>query len=102
MQLHRARDDGRLGPPRAAVRARVAAQVREVDRLVGVGVPAAPAVLGVGRVLQLGERERVVVDAEVERLVGAAEVGDERVVGAQHERGAAGVRGDDARPSARR
>ena len=50
--------------------------------------------------LELGERERVVLDAEVERLGAAAEVGDERVVGVQHERAALRVRA--RRPSAQR
>ena len=52
-------------------------------------MPAAAAVLGVGGVLELGEGERVVVDAEVAapRWL-AAEVGDQRVVGVQHERAA--------------
>ena len=70
----------------AAVRALVVAEVGEVDGAVGVGVAAAAAVLGVARVLELGEREAVVVDAEVHGLRRvAAEVGDERVVGVEHE-----------------
>ena len=60
-------DHGRLGPALAAVRAVVAAEVAEVDGLVDVGVPAAAAVLGVRGVLELGQRERVVLDAEVGR-----------------------------------
>ena len=62
------------------------AEVGEVDGGVGVGVAAAAAVLGVARVLELGQREAVVVDAEVDGLGRvAAEVGDERVVGVEHE-----------------
>ena len=70
----------------AAVGAVVAAEVGEVDGLVDVGVPAAAAVLGVRRVLELRQRERVVLDAEVQGAAAAAEVGDERVVGVEHER----------------
>ena len=99
MQLDgRGRDLG-LGPPGAAVRARIAAEVGEVGGLVGVGVAAAAAVLGVGRVLELGERERVVLDAEVERVAVAAEVGDQRVVGVEHERGRLRQPGDDLGPA---
>ena len=53
------------GPLAAAVRAAVAAHVGQVDRVVLVGVAAVAAVLGVGGVLELGQRERVVLDAEV-------------------------------------
>ena len=59
--------------------------------LVGVGVPAAAAVLGVEGVLELRQRLRGVVDAEVDdalarALLGvAAEVGDQRVVGVEDE-----------------
>jgi hypothetical protein len=60
--------------------------MREVDRVVGVGMAAAAAVLGVGGVLELGERERVVVDAEVPRRAVPPKVGDERVVGVQDQR----------------
>ena len=73
-------------PLAPAVRAAVAAQVPHVDRLVRVGVAAAAAVLGVGRVLELGQRDGVVLHAEVgDPLPVATEVGYERVVGAQHE-----------------
>jgi hypothetical protein len=60
---------------------------------------AAAAVLGVGGVLELGERERVVVHAEVQRRCVAAEVGDQRIVGVEHERRAAGDPADDLRPA---
>ena len=120
-------------PLLAAVGAGVVPEVGEVDRAVGVRVPAAAAVLGVAGVLERGEGERVVVDAEVHdagrdlglrppraarcpaasrglaaargrgiaaarrraprsraprrrRLVHPAEVGDQRVVGVEHER----------------
>ena len=69
--------------------------------------------------LELGEGERVVVDAEVDDarrdasasghgrrpraprggLVDAAQVGDERVVGVEHERRPAGARGHDRGPA---
>ena len=78
----------------------VVAEVGEVDGAVGVGVAAAAAVLGVAGVLELGQREAVVVDAEVHRLRRvAAEVGDQRVVGVEHEAVRAGGR---SRPSGRR
>ena len=98
-QLDVAGHDGRLGAPLAAVRAVVAAEVREVDRVVRVGVPAAPAVLRVGGVLELRVGERVVLDAEVARAALPPEVGDERVVGVEHERRLARVRGDDVGPA---
>jgi hypothetical protein len=60
---------------------------------------AAPAVLGVRRVLELGERERVVVHAEEHGAAVAAQIGDERVVGVEHERRGARVGGDDVRPA---
>jgi hypothetical protein len=50
-------------------------------------------------VLELRERQRVVLDAEVERLAVAAEVGDQRVVGVEHEPGGGGQPGDDPRPA---
>ena len=88
----------------AAVGAVVAAEVGEVDGLVDVGVPAAAAVLGVRGVLELGQRERVVLDAEVRAAprVAAAEVGDQRVVGVEHERRCARRGARRARPSGRR
>jgi hypothetical protein len=58
-------DDRRLRALLAAVRAAVVTEVGEVDRRVCVGVPAAAAVLGVRRVLELGQRERVVLHPEV-------------------------------------
>ena len=65
VQLHIRAADLRLGALVAAVRAAVVAEVTEVDRLVGVRVPAAAAVLGVRGVLHLRPGEAVVVDAEV-------------------------------------
>jgi hypothetical protein len=59
-------------------------------------------VLRVGRVLELGQRLRVVREAEVgDAAELAAEVRDQRVVGVQHEPRAAGVGGDDLRPAVR-
>ncbi len=72
--------------------------------LVGVRVPAAAAVLGVEGVLQLGQGLRGVLEAEVDdalpppALGVAAEVGDERVVGVEHEAAAAGPLGDRLPP----
>jgi hypothetical protein len=51
------------------------------DRVVDVRAPAAAAVLGIGGVLHLRHRHAGIVDAEVQRLATAAEVGDHRVVG---------------------
>ena len=52
-------------PLAPAVRAAVAAEVAEVDRLVGVGGAAVTAVLGVGGVLHARQRLRVVLDTEI-------------------------------------
>ena len=50
--------------------------------------------------LQVGERERVVLDTEVGDVRAlAAEVGDQRVVGVQHERGIVRLGGDDLGPA---
>src|SRR5439155_14753 len=67
VQAHVAREHLRRGALRAAVRAVVVAEVAEVGGVVDIGVAAAAAVLGVGGVLQLGEREAVVLDPEVDR-----------------------------------
>jgi hypothetical protein len=74
-------------------------EVADEGDLVGVGVPAAPAVLGVEGVLQLRQRLGMVVDPEVEdalaRALGlgvAAEVGDQRIVGVQRQVGPGGRR----------
>jgi hypothetical protein len=75
----------RVGPPLAAVGAVVVPEVGEVRGVVGVGVPAAAAMLGVGGVLELGQGEAVVVDAEVERLLVPAQVRHQRVVGVEDE-----------------
>ena len=64
--------DLRVGARGAAGVAVIAAQVAEVDRRVFVGVAAATAVLGVRRVLELGQRQRVVVDTEVRRAAALA------------------------------
>ena len=96
------RGDLRLRAPRVAVRAVVAAQVAEVDRVVDVRSAAAAAVLGVRRVRHALQRDAVVLDADVEHAGAvAAEVGDERVVGVQDERGARRGR-RRRRPSGRR
>ena len=64
----------------------VAAEVPEVDGVEGVGRAASPAVLGVGGVRHPRQRHRVVLDAEVERAgMLAPEVGDERIVGVEHQ-----------------
>ena len=89
-QLDRLGGHRGLGAAVAAVGAVVAAEVAHVGGLVDVGVAAAAAVLGVGGVLELLVRHRVVLDAEVPRLraFDAAEVGHQRVVGVEHELGA--------------
>ena len=91
MQLDRRRRDVGRGPLGAAVRAGVVPEVADEGPLVVVGVAAAAAVLGVERVLELGQRLRGVLDPEVDdplaaALLGvAAEVGDQRVVGVEDE-----------------
>jgi hypothetical protein len=75
------------------------AEVGEIGGLVHVGVAAAAAVLGIRGVLQLGERERVVLDAVVERLAAAAEVAHQRVVGVEHEARGGGQALDDLCPA---
>ena len=52
----------------AARRAAVATEMAEVDRVVDVRGAAAAAMLGVGRVLHLGDRHRRVLDAEVRHV----------------------------------
>ena len=87
---------------------RVVAEVADEGALVGVGMAAAAAVLGVEGVLQLGQRLAVVLDPEVDDALAAiavrvaAEVGDQRVVGVEREARAAGLRGDGPRPTPRR
>ena len=106
-QLDVPRDHRRLGAARAAVRAVVVAEVREIRRVVDVGMAAAAAVLGVGGVLELGMGEPVVVHPEEEHpgcgrstAVGrAAEVGDQRVVGVEDERAAAAAGAHHGRPA---
>src|SRR4051812_7307688 len=72
--------------------------------LVGVGVAAAAAVLGVEGVLQLRQGLARVLDAEVDDAVAGAslgvatEVGDQRVVGVEREAGGAGAALDHAGP----
>ena len=91
------------GRDRVAVGAVVAAEVAHVDGVVGQQRAAAAAVLGVRRVGHAAQRDAVVLHAEVRhgaRAVGAdaPEVGDERVVGVEHElRGRR--RGDGRRPA---
>jgi hypothetical protein len=80
------------------------AEVADEGALVGVGMAAAAAVLGVEGVLQLRQRLRGVLDPEVEdTLAGrplriAAEIGDQRVIGVEDESGAAGTGGNRLRP----
>ena len=65
----------------AAVGAGVAPEMPHVDGLVAIGVPTAPAMLGVRRVRHSGLSDAVVLDAEVQDPVSiAAEIGDERVI----------------------
>ena len=59
------------GRSRAAVRAGVVAEVADEGALVGVGMAAAAAVLGVEGVLQLGQRLGGVLDPEVEDALAA-------------------------------
>jgi hypothetical protein len=72
--------------------------------LVGVGVPAAPAVLGVEGVLQLGQRLGGILDPEVDDALAplalgiATEVGDQRIVGVEREPGLPGAARHRLRP----
>ena len=100
MQDHALGRDVRRRALAAAVRAAVAPHVPEVDGLVCVGVAAVAAVLRVRGVLELGERLGVVGHAEVHDPVASpAEVGDERIVGIEHEARAAGLGGHELRPA---
>ena len=100
MQRDARRRHRRRRPAPAAARAVVVAEVAEVDRVERVRRAAAAAVLGVGGVRHPRQRERVVLDAEVERLRALpAEIGDQRIVGVQDQRAGAGAA---AAPSARR
>ena len=87
-----------VGALAAAVRAAVAAEVAQVDRLVLVGVPAVAAVLRVGRMLHAGQRLRVVLDAEVGHAARARGRGPPR---AGRRRSARSAPGRRARPRAR-
>ena len=93
---------GRSAPQ---MRARVVAEVTDEGALVGVGMAAAAAVLGVEGVLQLGQRLRGVVDPEVDdalappALAVASEIGDQGVVGVEDEATAAGPLADRLRPA---
>ena len=95
---------GAVGP---AVGAAVVAEVADEGPLVRVGVAAAPAVLRVVRVLELGQGLGRVLDPEVgdprpaTKLAVAAEVGDQRVVGVEHEAAASGALVDHRRPLVR-
>jgi len=91
--VHPLGDHFRNRPGAPAVVAVVVAEVAHVDLVVGVGRPAVAAVLGVGGVREPGESLRVVVESVVEDGVPAlaAEVGDQRVVGVEHEPRAARV-----------
>ena len=100
------RDLGRR-PVGAAVGAAVVAEVADEGALVGVRVPAAPAVLGVVGVLELGQGLRRVLDPEEgdalapAQLRVAAEVGDQRIVGVEDEAAAAGEALDHRAPFGR-
>ena len=64
LDFARAHRGGRAGL--AALGAVVVAEVAEVDRVEVIRRAAAPAVAGVGGVLDPGERERVVLDSEIQ------------------------------------
>ena len=82
------RRDREIGSARVAVRAVVATEVTEVDGVVDVRGATPAAVLGVRRVRHALQRDAVVVDAEVQDAVAVTtEVGDERIVRVEHERG---------------
>ena len=92
------RGDRGHGTRLAAARAVVVAEMAEVDRVEHVGRAAVAAVLRIGGVRHPCQRERVVLDAEVQhrRVALTAEVGDRGVVGVEHERrltGRSGVHG---------
>jgi hypothetical protein len=74
------------------------AEVPEIDGVEDVESAAVAAVLGVCRVGHAGQRQGVVIDAEVDGARAlAAEVGDERVVGVQDGNG--GALGKDPLPT---
>ena len=87
-----------------AAGAGVVAEVADEGALVRVRGAAATAVLGVVGVLELGQGLAGVVDPEVGHpgpageLAIAPEVGDQRVVGVEHEAGAPGALGHQRRP----
>ena len=88
MQHDVVRRDRRIGTPPATRRARVGAEVSKVDRLVDVRGAAVAAVLGVRRVLHLRDCQRPILDPEVrDRAALPAEIGDQRVVGVERQRG---------------
>ena len=89
------RGHGGRGPRLAAARAVVVAEMAEVDRVEHIRRAAAAAVLRIGGVRHACQRERVVLDAEVEhrRVALTAEVGDRWIVGVEHERRVAGRSG---------
>ena len=80
------RSERRVGAPLAAPRAVVAAEMAEVDGVEDIRCAASAAVLGVGCVGHTGQGKRVVFDPVVERVGAlAAEIGNQWVVGVQHE-----------------
>ena len=99
VEHHALAGDRRRWPRRAAAVAVVVAQVPQEHVVVAVRRAAAAAVLGVRGVLQTGQRHRRILDAEVHDVGAIApEVGDQRVVGVEDQRGA-GRLGHDARPA---
>ncbi len=104
VQLDIGRVDVGGGAVRAAVRARVMAEMADERPLVAIGGAAAPAVLGVEGVLELRNRLRRILDPEerdpvaTPQVTVASEVGDQGVVGVEDEAHRALALGDDARP----
>ena len=107
-QLDLGRGDVRGGAVGLAVRAGVVAEVADEGALVRVGSAAAAAVLGVVRVLELGQRLARVLDPEVgdaraaTEVAVAPEVGDQRVVGVEGELAARRPASRPAPPTRRR
>ena len=86
IELDLPRDDVERGPCVAAVRALVVAEVPDVGGRVVVGVPAAEAVLRVGRVLQRGAGLARIVETEHPRVAMITrQVADLRIVSVQDE-----------------
>src|SRR5215210_7204162 len=104
MQLDLGGGHVRRGAVGAAVGAAVMAEMSDEGAVIGVGVSATAAVLGVMGVLELRQRLARVLDAEVGdagtagQLSVAAEVGDQRIIGVQGELAGSAERADQIRP----